>query len=97
MNELHPTREQRDTAVGIGAGSAIFQVALDGQADGSQLAAYLMVAAREQLHLEQLVAVALGDGAIAQLSLLRMWHLMIIGVRLVLLLIAGEPVGQLRE
>ena len=41
---------QADAAVGVGAGGAVFQVALDGTTHLGQLAAYLVVAARLQVH-----------------------------------------------
>ena len=53
-----------------------------------------MVAACQQLHLQQLVALALPNDAILQLCLLRVRHLVVVSIRLVLLLIADEPVSE---
>ena len=86
--------QQRDAAIGIAARRPIFEVAFYRATEGRQLAAYLVVAPGEQLHLEELVAVASGKEPEAQLRLLRAGHLAVVGVALVLLLVAGEPVGE---
>ena len=70
MDEAHAAGMQADTAVGIGAGKAILQVALDGAAHLGQLATDLMVAARLQVHLQQAVVVRTGDEPIVQDGLL---------------------------
>ena len=51
--------------------------------------------ARQQLHLQQRVALRATYRAIAQHGMLRTGHLMVVGVRLVLLLVAHQPVLQL--
>ena len=43
--------EEGDAAVGVGTACTVFQVALDGAAHGGELAAYLVVAAREEVYL----------------------------------------------
>ena len=55
MYELYAARMQRDASVGVGALGAIFKVALDGAADGGELASYLVVSACEQLHLNKVI------------------------------------------
>jgi hypothetical protein len=95
MDELHTTGMKRDAAVRIGTAGTVFQVSLDGTAHGRELTAYLVVTACEKLHLHEVVTVALSNGTIAQDSLLGVGHLMVVGVRLVLLLVAGKPVDGL--
>ena len=94
MNEANASGKEGDAAVGIAARRTILEVALDGTADGGELTAYLMVTAREELHLEELIAVTSGQAGEAQLSLLRAGNLVVVSVGLVLLLVTGEPVGK---
>ena len=94
MNEANASGKEGDAAVGIAARRTILEVALDGTADGGELTAYLMVTAREELHLEELIAVTSGQAGEAQLSLLRAGNLVVVSVGLVLLLVTGEPVGE---
>ncbi len=56
MDEGNLPGVQADAAVGIAAGSAVFEVAFDGAADVGELAANLMVPAGQQFHLHQVVA-----------------------------------------
>jgi hypothetical protein len=93
MDELHAAGEQGDTAVGVGTGSTVLQVATNGHTGLGQLTANLVVTAGEQLDFKELVAVATTDDAIAQLSFLGTGHLAVVGVRLVLLLVADEVVS----
>ena len=59
-----------DAAVGVGAGGAVLEVALDGAADGRQLRPDLMFASGDQVHLEQPIALAGGDDAVMEHCLL---------------------------
>ena len=52
MDELHTAGEQRDTAIRVGARSTVLQVATNRHTGFGQLAAYLVVTASEQLHLQ---------------------------------------------
>ena len=45
-----------DAAVGVGAGRAVLEVALDGATDIAKLAAYLVVAACQQFDLHKVIA-----------------------------------------
>lgn len=57
MREGDAARMQTDAAVRIGAFGPILQVALDGATHVRQLATYLMVAARAEVDLQQVIAV----------------------------------------
>ena len=85
---------ERDAGVGIAARCAVFEVAAYGAAHAGQLAAYLMVASGEEFHGEQEVAVALAGEAVAQAGFLAVWNWVVVGVRLVLLLVAHQPVAE---
>ena len=94
MRKLHAAREQRDAAVGVRARRTVFQVAPDGTAHGRQLTADLVVAARQQAHLQEAVAVAVANDAVVKYRLLRPGLFCSVGIALVLLLVAHQPVGQ---
>ena len=57
MREGDAARMQTDAAVRIGSFGAILQVALDGAAHVCQLATDLMMAARTEVDLQQVIAV----------------------------------------
>ena len=79
---------QAYAAVGIGAGSAVFQVAFDWAAHVSQLAGYLVMAACEKFYLQQVVVVGIGDVAVAQTGQFASWHAFAADVAFVLLFVA---------
>ena len=58
MNELDAAGQQRYGAVGIGAAVAVLEVAADGAAYRGELHADLMLAACEELDLEEVETVA---------------------------------------
>ena len=56
MLETDFMRMQVDSAVRIGTGSAVFEVALDGAAYVAKLTADLVMAPRKQLYLNEMVS-----------------------------------------
>ena len=62
---------EADAAVGVGAGGAVLEIALDGAAEGGELAADLVVAAGEELDLKKVIPVSVGDVLIAEAGFLR--------------------------
>lgn len=56
---------QRDSAVRVGAASAIFEVPFDGATYGGELAADLMMASGQQFDLYQPIAFGLFQGFVA--------------------------------
>ncbi len=66
MDELYVPGMQRDAPIRIGAWRPVFQVALYDAAHPCQLAAYLVMPAREQLHLDEVVALRRAEIAVAQ-------------------------------
>ncbi len=85
---------QADAAVGIAAGSAVFQVALDGAAYLGQLASDLVVPACMQLYLQEVITIAGSNKLVVQYRFLGIGHLVVIGLGGIRLLVAGEPVRQ---
>ena len=61
---------------------------------GEQWTAYLVMTAREEVDLQKMVVVTVGYHLILQDSFLRPWHLMVVGVALVLFPVACEPVCE---
>ena len=57
MHELYAAGVERETAVGIAARIAVFEVAFDGAADVGELAAYLMVATRQECNFPKVITV----------------------------------------
>ena len=80
MIEADTAGVQADAAVGIAAWIAVFQIAANGATDVRQLTAYLMMTAREQLHLKQMVAREAAKQLVAKDSLLGAWALAVGGV-----------------
>ena len=64
MGEADGVGLEGDAAVAVGAARAILEVALYGVAYGRELGADLVLAACEQIHLQERIAVAGGDGAV---------------------------------
>ena len=62
MEKCHLAGVQAYAAVRVGALRSVFEVALDGAADGCKLAADLVMAAGEQLHLHHRASLAPGCG-----------------------------------
>ena len=85
---------QRDTAVRITAPGPVLEIALDRTAHVGQLTAYLVMAARQETHAQEEVAAGSGQEPIAQPRQLGLAALTGDHIRLVLLLIAHEPVFQ---
>jgi hypothetical protein len=52
MNEFDMTRQQRDTAIGIGAARSVFEIALDRKTYRRQLATNLMMTTSEQANFD---------------------------------------------
>ena len=94
MDKLYMARQQGDAAVGVAAASTILQVALDHSADGCQLATYLMVAARKEVDLDKVVTVAMREYLVPEYGFLGILYLMVVGIALVLLLVAHEPMDE---
>ena len=94
MDEMHGVAEEGDAAVGVAALGAILEVTLDGAADFGELATDLVVAPCLEIHLDEIVVVGMADDFVVEDGFLAVGHLMIVGIRLVLLLIAHEPMGQ---
>ena len=92
--ELDAAGMETDAPVGVGAWRAVFQVALDGAADGGQLTADLVVASRVEADGQQGVAVGTSDEAVVEHGLLAAAHLGGVGKRLVEPLVTREPVGE---
>ena len=57
MYELYAAGVKRETAVGIAARIAIFEVAFHRATDVGELAAYLMVATRQQFYFPKIITV----------------------------------------
>ena len=66
MEEGDAAGVEGDAAVGVGARSAIFEIAFDGTADGRELAADLVVTAGQQLDFDQMVTVGVTQNLITQ-------------------------------
>jgi len=94
MDELHRAAQQGDAPVGIGALGAILEVALDGAAYLGKLATYLMMTARLEVHFDKGVVVGTPDDAIVELGTFAARHFVVVGVGLVLLLIAHQPMDE---
>ena len=94
MDELHRAAQQGDAPVGIGALGAILEVALDGAAYFGKLAAYLVMAARLEVHLDEGVVVGMPDNTVVEFGPFAARHLVVIGIGLVLLLIAHQPMDE---
>ena len=62
--EGYLARVERDTAIGVAPLGSVLQVALYRATDSRHLAAYLVVASGLQLHLDERVSVAFGQGAV---------------------------------
>ncbi len=73
MEEGDAAGVEGDAAVGVGAGGAILEVALDGAAEARELAADLVVAAGEQFYFEEPVAVGFPYLSIVELGQLRVF------------------------
>ena len=71
MEERDVAGVEADAAVGVGAGGAVLEVALDGAAEGGELAADLMMTAGEELDLQKVIPVSVGDVLIAEAGFLR--------------------------
>ena len=97
MFKLDMAGKQRDTAVWIAATGTVFKIAFDGASDGGELTANLMMTSRQKLHFQQVIAVGTAYLTIAQRGSLRLLHLMMMGIRLILLLVAGKPMLNLNE
>ena len=94
VGEAYAVGLQRDAPVGIAAGSAIFEIPLDGAADGRQLRPDLVFASRDQVHLKQPVALACGNDAVFQHRLLMAFAGHDAHMGLVVALHALEVVGE---
>ncbi len=87
---------ERDASVGVGAGSAVLEVALDGAADVGELAADLVMTAGEEFHLDQMIAFGAFQVVVPELRLLGFAARSLGDEGLVQLFIPGHPVGQER-
>ena len=68
MNEFNALGDERYSPVGIASAGSILQIPLDGIAHLRELHADLMLAPGDKIHLDDAVAVACGNGSVAQLS-----------------------------
>ena len=93
--KCHLAGVQAYAAVRVGAPRSVFEVALDGAADGCKLAADLVMAAGEQFHLHQKIFPGRTQQAVAQQGLLGSGLRLRMAVGLVLLLVTGEPGADL--
>ncbi len=66
MEEGDAAGVEGNSSVRVGARGAVFEVALDGAAEACELAADLVVAAGEELHFDEPVAVGFSDLLIVQ-------------------------------
>ncbi len=66
MEEGDAAGVEGDSAVGVGAGGAVFEVTLDGAAEARELAADLVVTAGEEFDFDEPVAVCFSDLPIVQ-------------------------------
>ena len=94
MDEADGAGVEGDAAVGIGAGGAILEVALDGTADVGELAADLVVTTGEEFHFHQVVPIGALQECIFELRFLRLSPGTLGDEGLVESLVAGHPVGQ---
>ena len=78
----------QSTAVAVAARGTVLQIAFDGAADAGELAADLVMAAGQKLHLNQRVAVKLLKDLVAQPRLFCRRITVVADIRLVLLLVA---------
>ena len=85
---------EADAAVGVGAWRAVLQVAFDGAPHRGQLATYLVVTSRVELHLKQPVAVAAGYEAVAEVGAFRARAFRGVGVAFVLAFVPTEVVDE---
>jgi hypothetical protein len=65
MDERDLAGVKTDSAVGIAAGSSVFEVAFDGTAYGCQLTTNLVMATCFQLYFNQVVPLAMGEGLVS--------------------------------
>ena len=94
MCEPYVAGVEGDAAVWIGAGCAIFKVTLNYASNGRELRPYLVVSSGVQFHLQQEISLCGFQKCIFQASLLGpvFWDEACVG--LVLLLVAGEVMGE---
>ena len=87
---------QRDGAIGVGARSPIFQIALDGATEVGELATDLMVTARMEVDFQQIVAPRRAcDGAVVEDGGLSVGRARGDDERLVEFFVAGERIFQM--
>ena len=94
MGEADAVSLKRNAAVGVAARSTVLEVALDGAADGRQLRPDLVLAAGNQIHLQQPVALAGSDDTVLEHRLLVTLARNDAHAGLVALLHALEVVGE---
>ena len=94
MYEGYVTRMQADTAVGVGAWSAVFQIATYRKTDGRQLAADLVVATGVKTDFHKTGALAIFQHFEIKHRAFRATHLLVVGKGFIALFIAGEKVRE---
>ena len=94
MNERYTMCIQRDAAIRIRTLGAILQVALDRTAHLCQLATNLMMTSCLQIHFQQIIIVGTSNDPIIEFCPFGTRHFLVVGIRLVLLLIAYEPMNK---
>ena len=92
VDELDTTGVEADAAIGVATVEAILEVTLDGTADLGKLTADLMMTACLQVHLHQMIVGEAAEQTVVEDGLLAAGTLTVVGIRLVLLFVADEPV-----
>ena len=85
---------EADAAIRIASLRSILQVALDRTAHLCQLATYLMMTSCLQIHFQQIIIVGTSNDPIIEFCPFGTRHFLVVGIRLVLLLIAYEPMNN---
>ena len=94
VDELYPAGKEGDAAVRVGALGAVLEVSLDGAAHVGELAADLVMAAGEELHFHEVVALGALQIRVLELCLLGLSPGTLGDEGLVELLVAREPVRE---
>jgi len=94
MFEANAAGMQADASIGVATRCAVFQIATNWTAHGRQLAADLVVAPCVKMYLKKGETIRVTDDLVVEDGLLGIGTLVVVGVALVLLLVAQEPVCQ---
>ena len=83
-----------DTCILVTAGSTIFQVTLDVQANTIKLRSNLVMTASFQINFEQMIMIERGNMPVIQNGFFRSFAFFVVSMRLVLFFIFYQPVVQ---